>query len=78
MSYDDSPADGLTNAARVTVPLVINNAADLACTPSHAQRLYQALGGMAIKAMSILKGPTIIILSGAIYWTARSGKFLTG
>ena len=44
-SYDDSPADGLTNAARVTLPaLVINNTADLACTPSHAQRLYDALG----------------------------------
>ena len=44
-SYDDSPADGLGNAARVTLPaLVLNNTADLACTPSHAQRLYDALG----------------------------------
>lgn len=44
-SYDDSPADGLGNAARVTIPaLVINNTADLACTPSHAQRLFAALG----------------------------------
>ena len=44
-SYDDSPADGLGNAARVTIPaLVINNTADLACTPSHAQRLINALG----------------------------------
>ena len=44
-SYDDSPADGLGNAARVTMPaLVVNNTADLACTPSHAQRLYDALG----------------------------------
>lgn len=44
-SYDVSPADGLGNAARVTSPaLVINNTADLACTPSHAQRLFAALG----------------------------------
>jgi len=44
-SYDDTPADGLGNAARVTIPaLVINNTADLACTPSHAQRLFAALG----------------------------------
>ena len=44
-SYDDSPADGLGNAARVTIPaLVVNNTADLACTPSHAQRLFGALG----------------------------------
>ena len=44
-SFDDSPADGLGNAARVTIPaLVVNNSADLACTPSHAQRLFDALG----------------------------------
>ena len=29
----------------------------------------------AIKAMSILKGPTIIILSGAIYWTGGQASF---
>ena len=44
-SFDDSPANGLGNAAQVTIPaLVINNTADLACTPSHAQRLFDALG----------------------------------
>ncbi len=43
-SYDDSRADGLGNASRVTCPiLVINNTADLACTPSHARRLYNAI-----------------------------------
>lgn len=43
-SIDDTPADGLGNAARVTIPaLVISNTADLACTPSHARRLYDAL-----------------------------------
>lgn len=44
-SYDDTNADGLGNAARVTCPvLVINNTADLACTPSHAHRLFDAVG----------------------------------
>jgi pimeloyl-ACP methyl ester carboxylesterase len=44
-SYDDSRAHGLLNAARISVPaLVINNTADLACTPSHARRLFDALG----------------------------------
>jgi pimeloyl-ACP methyl ester carboxylesterase len=44
-SYDDSRADGLGNASRISCPaLVINNSADLACTPSHAQRLHDAIG----------------------------------
>ncbi|MBI1406572.1 MAG: alpha/beta fold hydrolase [Caulobacter sp.] len=44
-SYDDSQANGLVNGARISVPcLVINNTADLACTPSHARRLFEALG----------------------------------
>ncbi len=44
-SYDHTNATGLGNAARITCPvLVINNTADLACTPSHAQRLYAAVG----------------------------------
>jgi len=43
-SYDDSRANGIKNAANVHCPvLVINNTADLACTPSHAHRLYAAL-----------------------------------
>ncbi len=43
-SFDDTPADGLGNASRVSCPaLVINNTADLACTPSHARRLHDAL-----------------------------------
>lgn len=43
-SYDESRANGLLNAARISVPvLVINNTADLACTPSHAQRLFAAV-----------------------------------
>jgi pimeloyl-ACP methyl ester carboxylesterase len=44
-SYDDSNATGLGNAARISCPmLVINNSADLACTPSHARRLFDAVG----------------------------------
>lgn len=44
-SYDDTNADGLGNASRISCPvLVVNNTADLACTPSHAQRLYDAIG----------------------------------
>lgn len=43
-SYDESRANGEKNAARISCPvLVINNTADLACTPSHAQRLFDAV-----------------------------------
>jgi len=43
-SYDDSNANGLLNAARISAPvLVVNNTADLACTPSHARRLFDAV-----------------------------------
>ena len=43
-SYDESRANGVVNAGHISVPvLVINNTADLACTPSHAQRLYEAV-----------------------------------
>jgi pimeloyl-ACP methyl ester carboxylesterase len=44
-SYDDTNATGLGNATRSSCPvLVINNTADLACTPSHARRLFDAVG----------------------------------
>ncbi len=44
-SYDETRADGLGNASRVSCPvLVVSNTADLACTPSHAQRLFDAVG----------------------------------
>ena len=44
-SYDESRANGVTNGAGVSCPtLTINNTADLACTPSHARRLFEALG----------------------------------
>lgn len=42
--FDTTNADGLGNAARISCPvLVINNTADLACTPSHAARLFDAV-----------------------------------
>ena len=44
-SYDRSRADGIGNASRISCPVIaINNTADLACTPSHAQRLFDAVG----------------------------------
>lgn len=44
-SIDDSNADGLSCAQQLTIPaLVIGNGADDACTPSHTQRLFEAIG----------------------------------
>jgi alpha-beta hydrolase superfamily lysophospholipase len=49
-SYDDSNADGLKCAARISGPmLVIENSADDACTPSHAARLMAAASGCTIE-----------------------------
>lgn len=43
-SYDESNANGIDDAANISLPtLVITNSADDACTPSHAQRLYDAV-----------------------------------
>lgn len=43
-SFDDANADGPSSLSVVSKPvLVINNTADDACTPSHAQRLYAAV-----------------------------------
>lgn len=44
-SFDETRADGLGNASRISCPvLVVSNTADLACTPSHGQRLFEAVG----------------------------------
>jgi alpha-beta hydrolase superfamily lysophospholipase len=44
-SYDDARADAETCGRDIAVPaLVIGNTADNACTPSHTQRLYEAIG----------------------------------
>jgi pimeloyl-ACP methyl ester carboxylesterase len=49
-SYDE------TNAGRISCPvLVVNNTADLACTPSHAQRLFDAVAS-ADKSYVDIKG----------------------
>jgi len=43
-SLDHSNADGVASAARISVPtLVVGNSADDACTPSHTNRLFDAL-----------------------------------
>lgn len=43
-SYDDSNADGLKCAQKISVPtLVIGNSADDACTPSHTHRLFESV-----------------------------------
>lgn len=43
-SYDETNADGTGNASRISIPaLVIQNSADSACTPSHANRLFDAI-----------------------------------
>ncbi len=57
-SYDDAHADGPASLATVTKPvLVINNTADDACAPSHAQRLFAAVSHDR-KAYSDIKGAT--------------------
>ena len=44
-SLSATNAHGEKNAARISCPvIVLNNTADLACTPSHAQRLYDGVG----------------------------------
>ena len=44
-SYDLSNADGVKCARAISAPmLVIGNGADDACTPSHTQRLFDAIG----------------------------------
>jgi pimeloyl-ACP methyl ester carboxylesterase len=43
-SIDDARGDGPGSIAKTSVPvLVINNGADDACAPSHAQRLFEAV-----------------------------------
>jgi pimeloyl-ACP methyl ester carboxylesterase len=43
-SLDDARGEGPANLARTSVPtLIVNNSADDACTPHHAQRLFAAV-----------------------------------
>ena len=53
-SYDESRAHGEKNAAGISCPvLVVSNTADLACTPSHAERLFAAVGSRDKQAVQI-------------------------
>jgi alpha-beta hydrolase superfamily lysophospholipase len=53
-SYDDSNADGLKCAARVTVPVLsITNTADDAVPPSHSVRMFAAIKHADKEAASI-------------------------
>jgi len=63
-SYDESQANGLKNAANISVPLLaLNNTADLACTPSHAQRMFDATAS---------RDKTLVQIEGADhYYTSR-------
>jgi pimeloyl-ACP methyl ester carboxylesterase len=55
-SYDESRANGVVNAGHVSCAvLVVNNGADLACTPSHARRLFDAVAS-ADKALVQIEG----------------------
>jgi pimeloyl-ACP methyl ester carboxylesterase len=82
-SLDESRADGIGNASRISCPtLAISNTADLACTPSHAQRLYAAVGHED-KELHHIKGADHYYISApekakeAVEliqnWTARKG-----
>ena len=67
-SYDESRANGVVNAARISCPvLVINNTADLACTPSHAARLFAAVAS---------KDKSIVQIQGADHYYASRPDLL--
>jgi pimeloyl-ACP methyl ester carboxylesterase len=57
-SYDDARCDAIASGSRISVPvLVIGNSADDACTPSHTQRLYDAVTHEQ-KHLHVVKGAT--------------------
>jgi pimeloyl-ACP methyl ester carboxylesterase len=67
-SYDESRANGIVNGQRISCPtLVINNTADLACTPSHAQRLFDAVGS---------KDKSLVHIEGADHYYAERPDLL--
>lgn len=67
-SYDESQANGLINGPRISCPLlVINNTADLACTPSHAQRLFDAAGS---------KDKEIVQIQGADHYYTETRELI--
>lgn len=65
-SYDDANGDGVVCARALAVPtLVIGNSADDACTPSHTQRLYEAVGH---------PDKTLHVVQGATHYYAGKGQ----
>ena len=57
-SYDDARCDAIASGSRISVPvLVVGNSADDACTPSHTQRLYDAVTHER-KHLHVVKGAT--------------------
>ena len=61
-SYDKSNADGLKCGPRISVPvLVVGNSADDACTPSHTERLFEAVAQV---------GPEKHVVQGAAHYYA--------
>jgi alpha-beta hydrolase superfamily lysophospholipase len=57
-SFAESRADGPRCAGRISVPvLIVENAADDACTPSHAQRIFDGVI-RADKERAVIKGAT--------------------
>jgi pimeloyl-ACP methyl ester carboxylesterase len=67
-SFDESQANGVVNAGHISCPvLVINNTADLACTPSHAQRLFDAVAS---------KDKEIVQIEGADHYYAERRDLL--
>jgi pimeloyl-ACP methyl ester carboxylesterase len=65
-SYDDANGDGPRCAADIDVPtLVIGNSADDACTPSHTQRLFDAVGH---------PDKTMVTIEGATHYYSGPGQ----
>lgn len=66
-SYDDARCDAVTSGAEITVPvLVVGNTADDACTPSHTERLFGAVGHDR-KRLHMVQGATH-------YYTGPGGR----
>ena len=66
-SYDDARCDAESSGAKITVPaLVVGNTADDACTPSHTQRLFDAVTHDR-KQLHIVQGATH-------YYTGPDGR----
>ena len=57
-SYDDSRADAIVGAGRISVPLlVVENSADDACPASHPRMVYEA-AAQTDRQMHVIKGAT--------------------